>query len=488
MEIPDPVEPHLEYTHPPTTTLPHSSNKKTLAIVGGGCAGTLLFGSIALVVVVAIAGSALSNCKITSPPITGVSAPSARLINMAISPDGTTAYAVDSGPGNVDIIDLGSHSIIGSVKVGGSPTGIAITPDGKQLWVTSTNVNNSSGYVSVVDTASHSIAAKIPVGSGPTGIAITPDGTSAYVANTGYLTSEGSVSVINVQQLEVIDSISVGYQPTGIAISPDGTQVWVSNSAIFTLFGSSTGIQKIISSQTSSSLAEASTTSSASIGADTLPTSIATTSTNVDPTDSFPGPGSVDVIDRASDTVTATINVGQFPLFLQFSQDGNNVYVATKYPAANGCNVDAIDSKSFAVRSIATAGCPFDIAVASNGILAYSTSGDQSSFGSWLGASSASSLASQLLAPISNNIDNTVDAINLFSGIVTTINLPADANPTGIVLSLDNRWAYVADGNNGSIYVIDTLTNAVASIITIPAPPVPASSTTKSVSSTSSTG
>src|SRR5271167_883174 len=52
--------------------------------------------------------------------------------------------------------------------------------------------NSGSSTVSVIDAASNTVVATVTVGSGPTGVAITPDGTQAYVTNQ----NENSVSVI----------------------------------------------------------------------------------------------------------------------------------------------------------------------------------------------------------------------------------------------------------------------------------------------------
>ena len=63
-----------------------------------------------------------------------------------------------------------------TIPVGDSPSALAVTPDGKWLYVMT-----AAGVVEVVDTALRTVAATIPVGSSGD-IAITPDGARAYVA------------------------------------------------------------------------------------------------------------------------------------------------------------------------------------------------------------------------------------------------------------------------------------------------------------------
>jgi YVTN family beta-propeller protein len=67
----------------------------------------------------------------------------------------------------------------------GVPQGVAITPDGKHVYVTLPNFNVSPGTVAVIDTANNKVVAKAAVGANPFGVAVTPDGKHAYVANGG---------------------------------------------------------------------------------------------------------------------------------------------------------------------------------------------------------------------------------------------------------------------------------------------------------------
>ncbi|MGB8897904.1 MAG: hypothetical protein WCC90_01010 [Methylocella sp.] len=59
----------------------------------------------------------------------------------------------------------GSQEPLILVTVGLKPSGIAVTPDGTQVYVT----NSSGGTVSVIDTSTNTVAATIPVGVGPIG-------------------------------------------------------------------------------------------------------------------------------------------------------------------------------------------------------------------------------------------------------------------------------------------------------------------------------
>ncbi|MGH7537290.1 MAG: beta-propeller fold lactonase family protein, partial [Gemmatimonadales bacterium] len=62
--------------------------------------------------------------------------------------------------------------VVGSVKVGTRPWGIALTADGKKLYA----ANGPSNDVSVVDTERLAVVATIPVGQAPWGVAVTGAG------------------------------------------------------------------------------------------------------------------------------------------------------------------------------------------------------------------------------------------------------------------------------------------------------------------------
>jgi YVTN family beta-propeller protein len=54
---------------------------------------------------------------------------------VAVSPDRRRAYTANIPAGTVSVIDLASGRKLRDVRVGGAPEGIALTPDGRTLWV-----------------------------------------------------------------------------------------------------------------------------------------------------------------------------------------------------------------------------------------------------------------------------------------------------------------------------------------------------------------
>ncbi len=102
-----------------------------------------------------------------------------------------------------------------TVNVGDEPTNLAITPDGKFVYV----ANTASGTVSVIRTKDHRVVDLIRVGTEPCGLAFTPNGKKLYVANA----RSNDVSVIDPDENEVVRTIKdVGPEPRGLAITNDG--------------------------------------------------------------------------------------------------------------------------------------------------------------------------------------------------------------------------------------------------------------------------
>lgn len=159
-----------------------------------------------------------------------------------IAPNGKLAYVnnyggplgVGSGNGTtVNIVNLETNTIVGTIIVSLAPAAIALSPNGAFLYVVCyVDGNPGTGVVNVVDTKTNSIVHTIPGFSGPFGIAITPNGRFAYVTNFGsnnFAPIGNTVSVIDLCKNEITATIPLGIQPAGIAITPDGCLAYVTN-------------------------------------------------------------------------------------------------------------------------------------------------------------------------------------------------------------------------------------------------------------------
>jgi len=73
------------------------------------------------------------------------------------------AYVVNDfynaqGNGTVSVIDRYSHAVVATIVVGEGPRCIAISPNGKRVYVT----NGEDGTVSVIDTTTLAVVTTIP--------------------------------------------------------------------------------------------------------------------------------------------------------------------------------------------------------------------------------------------------------------------------------------------------------------------------------------
>jgi len=100
---------------------------------------------------------------------------------VAVSAGGSRAYVANIGSGTVTALDLVAGRKLGDVATGAGSEALALTPDGKELWVAA----RADGRLVVVDTATLSIASELPLPGVPIRIAITPDGRDALVTCAG---------------------------------------------------------------------------------------------------------------------------------------------------------------------------------------------------------------------------------------------------------------------------------------------------------------
>jgi len=115
---------------------------------------------------------------------------------------------------------------------GSSPNSLAVTNN--RIYVT----NGNNDTVQVIEAATNRIAATIPLGplpglkqrgALPFGLALSPDGRRLYVAEAGI----NAVAVIDTQAKKLLGHIPAGWYPSKVRVSPDGRTLYVSNAKGF---------------------------------------------------------------------------------------------------------------------------------------------------------------------------------------------------------------------------------------------------------------
>jgi uncharacterized repeat protein (TIGR01451 family) len=304
------------------------------------------------------------------------------------------AYVTNTGDNTVSVINISNNTIAATISVGNNPTGVALTPDGKQAYV----VNADDNTVSVINTTTNTVTTTIPfAGSYPLEIAITPDGAKAYVTNNGnnsitvidttintiltsiyleygnilygvaitpnraqaYVTSmnggteagtfTGTVTIIDTATDTIVDGITVGNGPEGVAITSDGKQAYVANFDDNTISVIDTATLNV--------------TATIPIGPPHAPIGPSAIAITPDETKAYVanfGNNTVSVIDTATNTITTTISVGGAPLAIAITLDGTEAYVVND----GSNNVSIIDTNTDTVTgTIAVGTDPLGIAI-----------------------------------------------------------------------------------------------------------------------------
>jgi YVTN family beta-propeller protein len=144
----------------------------------------------------------------------------------AVSPDGRFAYATEStvNEDHLLVIDTGSNTIVGDHFLQIHPVGIAVSPDGRTVYVAGCKLSCMNGSLLALDTASWNLVSEVPLASVPAGLVLAPDGSRAYVPNG----MAATVAAIDLAA-RTVTAIPVDPQPIGVAVSPRGGFVYVTS-------------------------------------------------------------------------------------------------------------------------------------------------------------------------------------------------------------------------------------------------------------------
>ena len=162
-------------------------------------------------------------------------------LELALSRDGDRLYVtlqgVEDEPGEyVAVVDTGSEHLLKKIRVGSSPTGLALHPDGRFLVVT----NRFSNFASVIDSNSDEVVKEIAIPWYSIDVVFSPDGKRAYFTNRWKdsvlfwdleVGSSFRVTGDNYGGVRPEDpvGIPVADNPRDLAIAPDGSRLFVAS-------------------------------------------------------------------------------------------------------------------------------------------------------------------------------------------------------------------------------------------------------------------
>lgn len=183
-----------------------------------------------------IAAGKLLKIRKSDNTIVGEASGIERAGMVQIFPGGNAAYVSRSAtsPGvynSVYAVALDNMSIFSeiSLPVTGVPHAIALTPDGKKLYV----ANLTKDRISVVNAETNEFVEDIVLNQGtePMEASISNDGNYLYISGMG----TNKLIVIDTQSDQVLTSVDVNHMPMHIAVSDDGKRIYVATMMMSTV-------------------------------------------------------------------------------------------------------------------------------------------------------------------------------------------------------------------------------------------------------------
>jgi DNA-binding beta-propeller fold protein YncE len=185
------------------------------------------------------------------------------VVGMAVSPDGRWLYATSelaagatlgsfrqgAGQlyGTLSVIDLRkaettpSSAVVATAKAGCSPVRVAVSPDGRVVWVTARQSDALLAFsaAQLRSNPRHALLASIRVGEAPVGVAIIGNGRYIVVANSNRFLVPGATTSLSIVDTRaalagkpaLLGTVPAGLFPRELAVDPNGKTLLVGNFA-----------------------------------------------------------------------------------------------------------------------------------------------------------------------------------------------------------------------------------------------------------------
>ncbi|OQX83338.1 hypothetical protein B6D60_10630 [candidate division KSB1 bacterium 4484_87] len=144
---------------------------------------------------------------------------------------GDKLYVSIWGGSAVAVVDAQEMNLLKTIAVGDHPNKMVLSPDGR-LFVANANTDNVSVIDTKTDEATETISVKpypnAPNGSTPNGLAVSADGKTLYVANA----DNNTVAVVDISQpgkSQIIGLIPTGWYPTAVAVASENNFLFIAN-------------------------------------------------------------------------------------------------------------------------------------------------------------------------------------------------------------------------------------------------------------------
>jgi DNA-binding beta-propeller fold protein YncE len=171
------------------------------------------------------------------------------VVGTALSPDGRRLYATsenatrEATSGTLSVLDVATlktnpgQALLVTVDAGCAPVRVAVSHDGKHVWVTDREGNQLLAYdaAKLESNYSDALVASVQVGTSPVGLIFVNEGRHIITADSnrfGYNATTG-LTVVDVKAAlegkQGFPRIATGLFPRELALSPDGKTLLVSD-------------------------------------------------------------------------------------------------------------------------------------------------------------------------------------------------------------------------------------------------------------------
>ena len=310
----------------------------------------------------------------------------------------TTAAPAATGANAAPAAPAAPPAVLGKIKVGREPEGVAVSPDGATVYV----ADQGSHSLFLVDAVHRRVRADVRLPTTPRFVAVSADGARAFVAMYDDDMMTDGVAIVDTRSGRLEGVVPTGPMPFALAVAPDG-KVWVPIHMASRVQVIDPDRRVVV----------------ADLRLPPSPHAVA-----------FGGPiaytadhesNEISVIDTAGNRVEGAIPAGHSPHHLVLTPDGGTAVVADY----DGDTATIIDLRARRIRATVPVGHhPQSVGLGA---------GDR--------------------AAIVNEGDGTVTVLALPAGRrVATVRV--GTSPRSIAVAPDGRTAYVSDGGEGALSVL----------------------------------
>jgi len=327
-------------------------------------------------------------------------------------PDRTTGSGPDSGEWTP------AETAVATIPVDGRVHDIAVSPDGEHVYIA------RSDSVVVID-GLHHIVGRIPVSGSAKSLVMDADGKRLFIVDY-----DGSVMVVDTRDYTA-QTLWDGCA-SDVVISPHRRHLYAAHNQVTN--GGSNDVVSVLDIAGATTAATVPVKDVAALAISPDGSRLYAVSYDRRTYYQYPA-GRLTIIDTASHAVVETIAIGACPETVTASPDGAYLYI-THYDT---CSVSAVNLTTGNVTAVALRDAPLAVVFTPDSAHAY------------------------------------VRNVHSLTVIDTTTNEADDVAtgdlPRGLQLSPDGKRAYITNFGDGTLWVVDTITNSVATTVGVPGYP-----------------